>query len=124
MLHYSVRIEVPDKKVHKPIKKEDKIEVDEHIQTLGAQSDLTADHDGGQDDPRYEDELGEVVPLHVPVVLGVDNELAHLLGLQICLVLTVLVLVELDAFNHTLDCVATHPGHHADDFLLFANSGP
>ena len=88
-----------------------------------AETYLLADHDGSDDDPCHEHYLGEVVPLHIPVILRINNELTNLLRFHIS-GFFILILIKLIPFIHLLNGVTSHPGHHADYFLLLANGGP
>ena len=123
MLHDTVRIEVTDEQVHKPVKHEDDVEVDKNVEALRAQTNFLAHHYWSDDDPCNEYDLGEVIPLHVPVVLGVNDELAYLLWLHVGQVF-VQILVDFVALVHLLDSITTHAGHHADDFLFLTHCCP
>jgi hypothetical protein len=125
MLHDSIGVEVTDKEVQKPIEHKNDVEVDQQIEALLFEPDFSADHNWRYNYPHHKDDLSEVVPLHVPVVLRVDNELAYLVSLRLLvLVLPVVVFVALVALAHFLDGFTAHAGHHADNLFLFANGCP
>ena len=115
MLKLAIRIEESDKQIKHSIQHKNAIKYIKQTQKSFINLTVKTDNEKNKDNVHDEDNQREIVPNHLPVVVGVDNEPGngHLLLFIILLDLTFLLLI--DIFE---DLVSSNIIHHSYNFYI------
>ena len=77
MLELAVRSKESDEEIKYPIQHEDTVEYIKQTEISIIQLRFKTDNEKNEDDVQDKDNQREIVPYHLPVVVGVDNELRN-----------------------------------------------